>query len=226
MTDPSGGPDITPSQWADIAATYDTVASAYVERFLHELDHKPFDRALLERFAQATSSLSSADHPVCDVGCGPGHVGAFIAQFGLEVIGIDLSRAMVAQARQCWPSLTFRQGDMTALPLDDGAVSGIVCFYALIHIPRHQVPMALADMHRVLIRGGSLLLAVHGGAGTLHSEEMLDQPAPIDATLFGLTELTRLVEQSGFTVNEAIERTPYPEEHSTPRLYVWATKRP
>jgi hypothetical protein len=71
--------DIDPTLWADPAATYDKVASAYAATFLHELDHKPFDREILTRFAAATRRGSHEGHPVCDLGCGPGHIGAFLA---------------------------------------------------------------------------------------------------------------------------------------------------
>ena len=155
--------DLDPSRWADPAATYDTVASAYAAHFLHELDHKPFDREILTRFAAATRRGSREGHPVCDLGCGPGHVGAFLAGHGVDAVGIDLSAGMVAQARLSYPALSFTQGDMTALDLPDGSFSGIVCFYALIHVPRPQVPTALSEMARVLVPGGALLVAVHGG---------------------------------------------------------------
>jgi SAM-dependent methyltransferase len=208
-------------RWADPAATYDRVASAYADRFVDELDHKPFDRDLLARFAARTGS--SAPHPICDLGCGPGHVGAYLAAHGADVIGIDLSAGMVAQARLSYPSLTFSQGDMTSLPLPDATLSGIVCFYALIHVPRPRVPVALGEMERTLARGGALLVAVHGGQGTLHADEMVGQPADLDVTLFSLTELADLVEEAGFAVVEAHERAPYAAEHPTQRLYIWAT---
>jgi ubiquinone/menaquinone biosynthesis C-methylase UbiE len=226
VSEPEGGPDIDPARWADIAATYDAVASTYAERFVNELEHKPFDRHLLGRFAQAVGPLSSPAHPVCDLGCGPGHIGAYLADLGLPVMGLDLSMAMVEQARRLWPALTFGQGDMTALPLDDSSLSAIACFYALIHIPRRLVPLALAEMQRVLIPGGILLLAAHGGSGTLHNEVMLDQPVPIDATLFGLSELGAFVADAGFDLIDAVQRDPYEEELATPRLYVWAVRRP
>jgi SAM-dependent methyltransferase len=218
--------DIDPSRWADPAATYDTVASAYAAHFLHELDHKPFDRQILTRFAAATRRRSQEGRPVCDLGCGPGHVGAFLARHGVDAVGIDLSAGMVAQARRSYPGLSFTHGDMTALDLPDGSFTGIVCFYALIHVPRPQVPTALAEMARVLIPGGALLVAVHGGHGTLHADEMLGQPADLDVTLFSLTELCDLVQGAGFAVVDAQERAPYETEHPTQRLYVWASATP
>jgi ubiquinone/menaquinone biosynthesis C-methylase UbiE len=216
--------DIDPSQWADPAATYDKVAPAYAAHFLHELDHKPFDREILTRFAAATRSGSHAGHPVCDLGCGPGHIGAFLAAAGVDAVGIDLSAGMVTQARLSYPALTFTLGDMTALELPDGSFTGIVCFYALIHVPRPRVPTALLEMSRVLVRGGALLVAVHGGHGTLHADEMVSEPADLDATLFSLAELCGLVQRAGLAVVEARQRAPYEMEHPTQRLYVWATK--
>ena len=70
-----------------------------------------------------------------------------------------------------------------------------------------------------------LLLAVHGGDGSLHASEMVGLPADLDATLFRLPELCELVEGAGLTVLEAHERPPYAQEHATPRLYVWAARR-
>jgi uncharacterized protein len=120
--------------------------------------------------------------------------------------------------------MDFTEGDMTALDLPDGSCTGIVCFYALIHIPRAQVPIALAEMRRVLVRGGALLLAVHGGQGSLHADEMVGQPADLDVTLFSLAELCGLVRGADLAVVEAHERAPYEMEHPTTRLYVWASR--
>jgi SAM-dependent methyltransferase len=145
---------------------------------------------------------------------------------GVDAVGIDHSAGMVAQARLAYPALSFSQGDMTALTLPDDTFTGIVCFYALIHVPRSQVPTALREMSRVLVRGGAPLVAVHGGRGTLHADQMVGQPADLDATLFSLTELCELIQGAGFAVVEARERAPYEVEHPTQRLYVWATAGP
>jgi len=218
--------DVDPRLWADPATTYDKVAPAYAAAFLHELDHKPFDREILTRFAAATRRGSHTGHPVCDLGCGPGHIGAFLAAHGVDAVGIDLSAGMVEQARLAHPAMTFSQGNMTALTLPDETFTGIVCFYALIHVPRSQVPTALLEMARVLVRGGALLVAVHGGRGTLHADEMAGQTADLDVTLFSLAELCELIQRAGFVIVEAGGRSPYESEHPTERLYVWATTGP
>jgi SAM-dependent methyltransferase len=216
--------DSDPLSWADPSPTYDAVSSSYADMFLNELDRKPFDREILTRFAAAVIARATKEMPVCDLGCGPGHIGGFLSGLGPDVVGVDLSKGMVEQARRCFPSLTFRQGDMTALPFTDGELAGIVCFYSLIHIHRSRVPLALSEMHRAVAAGGDVLVAVHGGEGSLHAHTMADQPANIDATLFELEELTNLMEAAGFLIVEAHQRDPYQDEHPTRRLYVWGRR--
>jgi SAM-dependent methyltransferase len=221
MTEPRPDPD--PADWADPSPTYDVVADRYAAKFLDELSHKPFDRDLLDRFAGDVLLRATAERPVCDLGCGPGHIGGYLAERGVPVIGIDLSTAMVLTAQRAFPDLTFAQGDMTALDRPDGCFAGIACFYAIIHLPRVRVPAALGEMRRTLVDGGALLLAAHGGTGSLHADEMLEQPVSLDATLFSLDELTAMVQAAGCTIVEAYERPPYEDELATPRLYVWAS---
>ena len=92
---------------------------------------------------------------------------------------------------------------MTALTLPDRALCAIVCFYALIHIPRARVPDALRrDVARSGARRARCLVAVHGGEGTLHADQMAGQPADLDATLFSLGELSTMVEAAGFSIRE------------------------
>ena len=109
----------------DCQTSYDQVADEYVRRFFDELQHKPLDRQLLDRFAASVRDLG----PACDVGCGPGHVARYLHERGVHVSGVDLSPAMVERARRLTPAVEFRQGDMTALAAPDGAWAGIVAFY-------------------------------------------------------------------------------------------------
>jgi trans-aconitate methyltransferase len=94
-----------------VSTSYDRVATEYTARIADELAGKPLDRALLHAFAEQVGALG----PIGDLGCGPGHVAAFLASAGVAVEGIDLSSGMIAHARQRYPTLAFRQGDMRSL---------------------------------------------------------------------------------------------------------------
>jgi SAM-dependent methyltransferase len=204
--------------WPDIRAAYDAVAPEYAAAFADELDAKPFDRALLDNFATA-----SRPGRIFDVGCGAaGHVTRYLADRGADVVGIDVSPASIEVARACQPALQFGVADMRHLPAADGALAGVVAFYSVIHLPRDQVLVALAEFRRVLRPGGALLISMHGGAGEIHSDGWFGAPVSVRAALWSLPDLMAAIESAGFVVRRHCGRQPYPAEHPTERLYVWA----
>jgi SAM-dependent methyltransferase len=205
----------------DVVAAYDAVADVYAERFSDELDHKPLDRRLLDELAVATGGRG----PVCDLGCGPGHVARYLAARGADVFGVDLSPGMVAIARRLHPELRFAVGDALALELADASLAGVVALYSLIHLPRAAAPRAAAEIHRVLRPGGLLLASFHAGAGELHTDEFLGQPVSIDATLFELGEMTGVLRAAGLAIESALTRPPIEGfEYPTTRAYVLASR--
>jgi SAM-dependent methyltransferase len=203
----------------ELRTSYDTVAESYAQTFFDELSRKPFDRDLLTRFAGVCPPGT-----VLDIGCGPGHVGRYLAGLQRKVVGIDLSPAMIDVARRLNPSMMFEVGDMRHLTHDDGSAAAIVAFYSLIHIPRTELPDVLGEIGRVVMPGGKLLLAVHGGKGEITSDEFLGRPVRFEATLFEREELAGLVEGARFRVDEAMERDRYDFETHTPRVYLIATR--
>jgi SAM-dependent methyltransferase len=202
----------------DIGAGYDVAADKYTEEFADELDHKPFDRELLTRFAAATAGRGM----VADVGCGPGHVGAFLAARGVDLCGIDLSTEMLAIGHRRFPTIPFVAGDMVALGLRAGVLAGVTAFYSLIHVRRDRVPSALMELRRALRPDGLLLLAVHGGEGEVHRDSWYDRPVKMAATLFPTDELVRAATRAGFAVEEALTRPPYDFEYQSERIYLLA----
>jgi ubiquinone/menaquinone biosynthesis C-methylase UbiE len=82
------------------------------------------------------------------------------------ITGIELSPAMLAIARQRAASLgrdaDLREGDAEHLPFDDASFNTAVCALSLCTIPRPTA--AIAEMRRVLVPGGHLLLLDHIGS--------------------------------------------------------------
>jgi len=205
----------------NVQASYDRVAAEYIQRVFDELKHKPLDRQLLDRFAARVRGMGSA----CDLGCGPGQVARYLHERGVQVSGVDLSPVMVEHARRLNPGIEFRQGDMRALDIEDGTWDGVAAFYSIIHIPRPKVIEALIEIKRVLRAGGLLLLACHIGDDVLHFDEWWGQKVSVDFFFFRPEEMRGYLESAGFTVEEIIEREPYPEvEHQSRRAYLFAKK--
>lgn len=95
--------------------------------------------------------------PVLDAACGTGRHTAYLAAAGREAIGVDSSEAMLERAREKLPSVDLRAGDLEALPLEDGAVSGAVCALALSHLA--DIGPAITELGRVLQPGGRLVIS-------------------------------------------------------------------
>jgi ubiquinone/menaquinone biosynthesis C-methylase UbiE len=136
-----------------VRRSYDAVAEGYATEFSHELDHKPVERALYALFAE----LVGADARVGDVGCGPGHVTAYLAALGLNPVGIDPSPGMISVAKVQHPTLEFRVGAAADLGEPDGAWAGAVAPYSLIHVESGDRPAACIELARVIAPTGWLL---------------------------------------------------------------------
>jgi len=205
-----------------IRQSYDRVADEYARRISGELQHKPLDRELLNRFAAAVIGRGE----VCDMGCGPGHIARHLRDAGATIFGLDLSPRMLEQARQLNPDISFREGNMTSLDLPNGALAGIAALYAIVNIPKESLLSVFREMQRVLQPGGLLLLAFHCGDETLHEDELWGRPISMDFFLFRPPVIRDYLESVGFAIEEVIEREPYsPEvEYQSRRAYIFARK--
>jgi SAM-dependent methyltransferase len=213
-----------PSFLRTTRAAYDSIAADYAERFQGELAGKPLDRALFSAFAELVQAAGAG--PVADVGCGPGHVTAYLHGLGLTAFGVDLSPEMVALARQSYPGLRFDEGSMTALDLPDGLLGGIVAMYSIIHIPPDELPTVFAEFHRVLAPGGHLLLAFQTGDERRHVTEAFGRPVSVDAHLPPPGRVAGLLGQAGLGMQAQLLREPYQGLENDRRAYLLARKPP
>ncbi|ASU81653.1 SAM-dependent methyltransferase [Nocardiopsis gilva YIM 90087] len=82
---------------------------------------------------------------------------------GTELSGIDLSAEMLAIARRRARDLgidaDLREGDAQRLPYADASFDTVVCTLSLCSVP--DMEAVIAEMHRVVRPGGSLLLLDH-----------------------------------------------------------------
>ncbi|MFE9450095.1 class I SAM-dependent methyltransferase [Streptomyces sp. NPDC006739] len=183
---------------------YDAAAPAYAELFRDGLRDRPLDRAILGVFAEAVGA--SGDGQVADLGCGPGHVTAYLNESGLTAFGVDVSPAMIELARQAYPGLRFEVGSMAALDIAGGVLGGVLARWSIIHTPPPEVPVVFSEFHRVLAPGGHLLVAFSASDDPSHPTQVFDHtvapayrwwPDHLAAMLrgSGLAEVARLVRE-------------------------------
>jgi SAM-dependent methyltransferase len=205
-----------------LAATrdsYDTLAPHYLD--LVSVDHRisPIDRAGHTAFADLVKA--GGNGLVADVGCGPGWLTADLHQLGLDVVGIDLSPGMIAQASSRYPELHFEVGSMLSLDLADGALGGLVASYSIIHVPWDRRPELFAEFHRVLAPGGELMLAFQVGSEHGHRDEAWGRAVDLDWYRQQPEEVTQLLVEAGFAGRATVLREPENKE-KTPQATILA----
>ncbi len=138
---------------------------------LSEFSHqaRSFDRAVAMRSAETLGALLELV-PERDAGrwldaaCGSGVVTRALARQVDEVIGIDMTAAMLDVGRREADSagldnVRFESGDACALELPDAGFDGAVTRFSLHHIP---VPgRMIAELARVVLPGGLVIIGDH-----------------------------------------------------------------
>jgi SAM-dependent methyltransferase len=203
---------------ARVRSAYDAVATAYADELLDELDGLPFERWLLDRVVAQANGL-----PVVEVGSGPGHITAYLAEYGVDATGVDISPEMVAEARRRFPERTFEVGDLRRLgrPPTSSGWAAVLAWYSLIHLAASELPDAIAALTRPLDPGGWLVLALHAGAEVRHVEEFLGHEVNLDYVLYDPSHVVSVVEAAGLVDVEWYLRGPIAGRgETTRRLYV------
>jgi SAM-dependent methyltransferase len=161
------------------------------------LDQTPYERAMLELFARQVEPGGL----IADVGCGSGRIAGYLRGLGAEVLGIDLSPAMIEVARREHPGVRFEVGSMTALELGDDSLAGLVAWYSLIHIPDDELDAVLAQFRRVLRTGCPLLVGFHVGDETrLKTSGYGGHPMKLSVHLRQPDQMAAWLGGAGFTV--------------------------
>jgi len=142
----------TQSVFEKYAHEYDILTNAKAR----EKTHREEVRALIDRF-----------HPgrVLDAGCAVGLTASLFAEQGVEAVGLDCSRSMIAEARTKYAGtglpLSFRTGRFERLPHSlDGRFDLVVCLANSISGvgTAANLKLGFAGFYRMLRQGGALVL--------------------------------------------------------------------
>jgi ubiquinone/menaquinone biosynthesis C-methylase UbiE len=136
-------------------------ARTHFDRWSRSYERDRVSRWLAQLQSEALAELELvAEDTLLDIGCG---TGAAVRQAGGTVrraVGVDLSPAMIARARELAAGLdnvSFQEGDVgSSLPFADGEFTAVLCTTAFHHFAR---PLeTIAEIARVLAPGGRLVI--------------------------------------------------------------------
>lgn len=165
-----------------MASHHDTIVDQFTRQAVPFATAAPIrDAAALQLIVDAAGA--GAGDTVLDVACGPGLVACAFARVAAHVTGIDLTPAMLEQARglaaeRGLTNVAFQQGDVLPLPFADASFSIVVSRFAFHHFP--DPAAVLAEMRRVCRPAGRVVVA-----------DLMASPDPVKAAAFHRMEMLR-----------------------------------
>lgn len=200
---------------------YNLAAHRYHELFHNELKNKEYDRNLLDSFANRFDKNAL----ILDAGCGPsGHIGRYVCDRGLRVIGVDISGECIKLARRLNPDMSFICGDIGNLQLRDSQIDGIIAYYSIVYTPKRYVETIFKEFRRILKSKGKLLVAVKSGTTEGYNNELIGIKTKVYFTLFTEEDIVGYFENQGFSLEFLEKRNPYDFEISNERIFAIGKK--
>jgi len=165
----------------------------------------------------AAAHLSGSER-VLDIATGPGYIAEAFAGAAREVVGVDLTDAMLAIAKERTrargvPNVSFRAADAENLPFESGWFDVVVCRLALHHLMKPL--QVLGEMARVCRAGGTVVVediyaSEHPERAAFQDRwEILRDPSHVRT--LALSELLQLFRDAGLetdSVSTADDLTP------------------
>jgi len=124
---------------------------------IEDYDAVVFPSVIRRREIELIKSELQAVKPkrILDFGCGGGWLSRVLASCDYEVVGIDVSRSLISNAKRIAPLANFIVGDGMNLPFREGAFDSVVSIATLHHL---DVKKGLNEVRRVLKNRCMLML--------------------------------------------------------------------
>ncbi|KKQ28215.1 MAG: hypothetical protein US42_C0001G0066 [Candidatus Magasanikbacteria bacterium GW2011_GWC2_37_14] len=145
--------------------TYNKIARLFAEtrKFIWD-DLKPLKKYTKDGFK------------VLDLGCGSGRLYHLFQDFqGLEYIGLDQSEEQIKIAKEKFPNIDFRIGEMTTLPFKDNEFDVVYCIATFHHLPDEKSRIkSLQEMRRV-VKSGSYILMTNWNMYSKSAQKLIEK---------------------------------------------------
>jgi ubiquinone/menaquinone biosynthesis C-methylase UbiE len=168
--DQDAGSSTTPSDQKKAVADFFSGSEGWQGKYYDTADSS-FGRMLQRREMYVLDLVrrhfARGQGAVLDVGCGSGVYLVPLAELGFDVKGIDLSPGMLDACRErvaaSQPSkpVELKLGDIENIPFASGSFRAVICIGVLGYLINDE--KGIAELHRVLEKGGTLFISVRNG---------------------------------------------------------------
>jgi SAM-dependent methyltransferase len=135
-----------------------------------------------------------------DIGCGWARYVHRFVDHALAYTGIDHSPAMVTVARETYPDQRFELMSYRKLTFPDESFDGLWCCCAFSGEPKHNMPMVLQELKRVLVPGGIIMVVMPAVYESHEGMQSGDDGKPLlYHSHYELDELVCFLEEAGFS---------------------------
>ncbi len=180
-------------RYEETAGTWNKIASAYQEKFMHlDLYNSTYD-SICETITKENARL-------LEVGCGPGNITKYLLSKrpDLNILGIDVAPNMIGLAKKNNPSANFevmRCQQISELPIKyDGVIAG----FCIPYISEEDCEKLIADSFNLLKENGLLYLSFVEGNPENSGFQSNSAGDRIFFNFYRLQELTNIVSKRGF----------------------------
>jgi ubiquinone/menaquinone biosynthesis C-methylase UbiE len=152
---------LRPPAYTLLAAVYDRWQESYSVEYGHSILPKLHDT--FRRYVLRPSSL-------LDLGCGTGTMALLLAREGWDVVGVDASEGMIAEAQRkaeaAGVQARFFRADLRVLSLHDRFDAAVSLYDVFNHLSDvEELSATLRNTRRVLRTGGVLIFDVNNARG-------------------------------------------------------------
>jgi SAM-dependent methyltransferase len=222
-------------RWEQLAQYYDWLYATQSRETLAAREERLGDRpgligqtmGLMRRFRFRPHSWPAEDgqgRRLLELGCGDGLKLCEFVERGWEVIGVDISRNALDEARRHAPSGKFYIGELETIGLPDGSIHVVRADNVLEHVPN---PFEIAKQCVRLLSPSEGRLIIHVPNGRSLSMRMLGRYSnnswiPFHLSLFSRDALHRMLSAAGF---KRVDIATYSPIHALPSTLLQAIGR-
>jgi len=123
-----------------------------------------------------------------------------------QYLGTDITKETLEQLRKAFPQYNFQRTQLDKLPLANNSFDQILLLEVLEHIRPNKTFQLLAEIKRVLKKGGALLISVPVNEGL---EKILPKNPNAHQRLYSLALLRFELEESGFFIKKVYQASAF-----------------